>query len=308
MSDFSSSSTLSLIPTRTTPSRAELAALGFLTQYRGNTLALYRIHLKVLYSWCGEMGIDPLDITKTYLELFRHYLEQERGNSVGTVNARLTMVRSFYRYCAAEDLIDKSPAERLAVPRAQRDDARLVGLSRLELATLLQVAKTVSPTKWALVSLMGLLGLRVSEACAVQIEDTRGESRGYRTLTLIGKGGKPATMPITVPVGRALDTCVGDRISGQLLIRADGASLDRRTAYRWVKQLALKAGIDKPIHPHSLRHTFVTLSLDAGVPLRDVQSAARHADPRMTERYDRARGALDRHAAHYLSAYVAGAV
>lgn len=286
---------------------AELAALGFLTQYRGNTLALYRIHLKVLFTWCAQMGIDPLALSKTHLELFRHYLEGERHNGVGTVNARLTMIRTFYRYCAAEDLIAKSPAERLSVPRIQRDESRLVGLSRLELATLLQVAKSTSPTKWALVSLMGLLGLRVSEACSIQIEDTRGESRGYRTLTLIGKGGKPATMPITVPVGRAIDTCAGDRIGGQLLIRADGAALDRRTAYRWIHQLATRAGIDKPIHPHSLRHTFVTLSLDAGVPLRDVQSAARHADPRMTERYDRARGALDRHAAHYLSAYVAGA-
>jgi integrase/recombinase XerD len=286
---------------------AELAAMGFLTQYRGNTLALYRIHLKVLFTWCAQMGIDPLAVGKTHLELFRHYLEQERHNGVGTVNARLTMVRTFYRYCAAEDLIDKSPAERLSVPRTQRDESRLVGLSRLELSTLLQVSKSASPTKWALISLMGLLGLRVSEACSVQIEDTRGESRGYRTLALVGKGGKPATMPITVPVGRAIDTCAGERIGGQLLLRADGAALDRRTAYRWVHQLAAKAGINTAIHPHSLRHAFVTLSLDAGVPLRDVQSAARHADPRMTERYDRARGALDRHAAHYLSAYVAGA-
>jgi site-specific recombinase XerD len=264
--------------------------MGFLTQYRGNTLALYRIHLKVLFTWCAQMGIDPLTVSKTHLELFRHYLEQERHNGVGTVNARLTMVRTFYRYCAAEDLIAKSPAERLAVPRIQRDESRLVGLSRLELSTLLQVAKSASPTKWALVSLMGLLGLRVSEACSVQIEDTRGESRGYRTLNLVGKGGKPATMPITVPVGRAIDTCAGDRIGGQLLLRTDGAPLDRRTAYRWIHQLAAKGGINTAIHPHSLRHAFVTLSLDAGVPLRDVQSAARHSDPRQTERYDRARG------------------
>lgn len=295
------------LPMAPTPSRAELAALSFLTQYRGNTLDLYRIHLKVLYEWCERSSIDPLDITKTYLELFRHYLEQERRNSVGTVNARLTTIRTFYRYCAEEDLVVKSPAERLSVPRAQRDDSRLVGLSRLELSTLLQVAKTASPTKWALISLMGLLGLRVSEACSIQIENTRGESRGYRVLTLVGKGGKPATMPITVPVGRAIDACAGYHNAGPLLVRSDGTPLDRRTAYRWVHQLATKAGIDKPVHPHSLRHTFVTLSLDAGVPLRDVQSAARHADPRMTERYDRARGALDRHAAHYLSAYVAGA-
>jgi len=59
--------------------------------------------------------------------------------------------------------------------------------------------------------------------------------------------------------------------------------------------------------PHALRHAFLTAALDAGVPLRDVQEAASLADPRMTMRYDRARGSLDRHAAYIVTAYVAGA-
>ena len=55
------------------------------------------------------------------------------------------------------------------------------------------------------------------------------------------------------------------------------------------------------------RHAFITAALDAGVPLRDVQEAASHADPRTTMRYDRARGSLDRHATYIVAAYVAGA-
>ncbi len=61
-----------------------------------------------------------------------------------------------------------------------------------------------------------------------------------------------------------------------------------------------------PDRCHALRHAFITAALDAGVPLRDVQIAARHADPRTTTRYDRARGNLDRHGVHFLTAYVAG--
>ena len=57
---------------------------------------------------------------------------------------------------------------------------------------------------------------------------------------------------------------------------------------------------------HSLRHAAITNALDAGVPLRDAQILARHADPRTTEHYDRARGDLDRHGVHFLTAYVAG--
>nr|WP_256474693.1 site-specific integrase [Amycolatopsis sp. WQ 127309] len=59
------------------------------------------------------------------------------------------------------------------------------------------------------------------------------------------------------------------------------------------------------MHPHMLRHTFVTTMLDAGVDLRDVQIAARHADPRTTMRYDRARKNLDRHPNHIPDAYMA---
>jgi integrase len=67
------------------------------------------------------------------------------------------------------------------------------------------------------------------------------------------------------------------------------------------------AGISKNVGPHTLRHSFITAALDAGVPLRDVQEAASHADPRTTMRYDRARGSLDRHATYIVAAYIAGA-
>jgi integrase/recombinase XerD len=68
-----------------------------------------------------------------------------------------------------------------------------------------------------------------------------------------------------------------------------------------------RAGIDKPISPHSLRHAAITAALDAGCSLRDVQDFARHADPRQTRRYDRARGALDRNPTYIVATYLAGA-
>ena len=59
--------------------------------------------------------------------------------------------------------------------------------------------------------------------------------------------------------------------------------------------------------PFSMVGNPLPTSLDAGVPLRDVQEAASHADPRTTMRYDRARGSLDRHATYIVAAYIAGA-
>ena len=151
------------------------------------------------------------------------------------------------------------------------------------------------------------LRLRASEAAAVRIEDYAQTLRGHRVLRLVGKGNKPATMPVTVPVLRVLEACRGERTDGPLILRPrSGNPIDRRDVYRMVARIAKAAGIPRHISPHSLRHAAITNALDAGVPLRDAQILARHADPRTTEHYDRARGNLDRHGVHFLTAYVAG--
>jgi integrase/recombinase XerD len=82
--------------------------------------------------------------------------------------------------------------------------------------------------------------------------------------------------------------------------------IDRRDCCRTVVRIAKKAGIPRHISPHSLRHAAITNALDAGVPLRDAQILARHADPRATEHYDRACGNLDSDGVHFLTAYIAG--
>jgi hypothetical protein len=73
------------------------------------------------------------------------------------------------------------------------------------------------------------------------------------------------------------------------------------------RRAARDAGLDKHVTPHSLRHAFITAALDAGVPPRDVQEAASHAEPRTTMRYDRGGQSLDRHATYIVATFVAGA-
>ncbi len=93
---------------------------------------------------------------------------------------------------------------------------------------------------------------------------------------------------------RSIDLAIGERADGPILIRRDGGRLDTRTAYRWVGAIGKRAGLDR-VHPHMLRAAFIMAALDAGVPLRDVQIAARHADPRTTAVYVRRRQNYDRH-------------
>jgi site-specific recombinase XerD len=108
-------------------------------------------------------------------------------------------------------------------------------------------------------------------------------------------------------VAQAIDLATGERCDGPIVLTADGRRLYRHGAGRIVRRVSHRAAITKAVGPHTLRHAFITAALDAGVPLRDVQEAASHADPRTTMRYDRARGSLDRHATYIVAAYVARA-
>jgi integrase/recombinase XerD len=155
------------------------------------------------------------------------------------------------------------------------------------------------------ISLLALNGLRVSEAIGADIE-ALGLERGHRTLTIHRKGGKTVTIPLAPRTARAIDLAVSERAEGPIF-SADGQRLDRHGAARIVRRITRKAGITKRVGPHTLRHAFITAALDAGVPLRDVQEAASHADPRTTMRYDRARVSLDRHATYIVATFLAGA-
>jgi len=171
---------------------------------------------------------------------------------------------------------------------------------------LLVAAALGSAADHALISLLALNGLRVSEATGASIE-ALGLERGHRTLVITGQGGTVVTIPLAPRTARAIDLAAGERVEGPMFTAPDGRRLDRHGAARIVRRVARRAGITAPVGPHTLRHAFITAALDAGVPLRDVQEAASHADPRTTIRYDRARGSLDRHATHIAAAYLAGA-
>lgn len=290
-----------------TMSTAQLAAVSFLARYSARTHRLYSFQLREWFAWCERNGLDPLiGVQRAHVELYIRSLG-ERGLMDSSVVTVMNGVRGFFRFAHIDGLIPADPAVYARLPKVQRDESRTQGLDRLELIRFLQIAPTITVHHGALAYLLGINALRASEAAGVRIEDYADTLRGHRVLRLVGKGNKPATMPVTVPVLRVLEACRGERTEGPLILRPTTRKpIDRRDAYRMVTRIAKAAGIPRHISPHSLRHAAITNALDAGVPLRDAQILARHADPRTTEHYDRARGNLDRHAVHFLTAYVAG--
>jgi integrase/recombinase XerD len=292
--------------TRPTPplfDEARLAVAGFLARYSQPTRTSYMSDLRQFFAWCDSVGLGVFEVKRGHLELWARSME-ERGLARATIGRRLSTVAGFYRIAALDGLIEHSPAEYVRRPKIDTESATL-GLDRMELSAFIAQGAAAGPMDHALACLLGLLGLRVSEACSIDIEDL-GTDRGHRTVTVLGKGSKLALMPLPPRVARALDLAAGERLSGPVLLSQSGSRMNRHAATRIVRRLATRAGITKHISPHSLRHSFITAALDAGVALRDVQIAARHADPRTTTRYDRAKNNLDRHASYIVTAFVAG--
>jgi integrase/recombinase XerD len=283
--------------------RAAVAA--YLGRYRGQTRLHTNSDLRIFLRWCDEQNLPPLDAVRTDIERYVRWLQEVRRFQPSTVSRRLSIVVGFYRVCVIDGLLPHSPADYVRRPPVPAESPTL-GLGHLQFEALITTARlSTNPNDFALVALLGLLGLRIFEACGASISDL-GEEHGHRVLRVRGKGGKVVLIPLPPAVGRAIDRAAGDRNDGPILRNMLGGRMDRHAATRRLKHLAATAGIRMPrMHPHMLRHTFVTTMLDAGVSLRDVQIAARHADPRTTMRYDRARKNLDRHANYILAAFMA---
>ena len=285
--------------------RVRHAIAGFLAGYSGTTLEAYRLDLRGWISWLDAAFLDPFAIERAHIELYARWCESE-GKARSTIGRRLSTICGFYKYCSQERLIERDPSAHVRRPKQDYESSTL-GLDRNELGAFLVQAGLCGGRDHALACLLALNGLRISEALGADI-DNLDVNRGHRTLFIHRKGNKTATIPLSPRTARALDLYIGERESGPIFLNHDGTGrLDRHASARIVRRLTKAAGIDKRISPHSLRHSFITAALDAGVPLRDVQEAASHSDPRTTMRYDRGRGSLDRHATYIVSTFVAGA-
>jgi integrase/recombinase XerD len=148
-----------------------------------------------------------------------------------------------------------------------------LGLTHLQFEALLTAARESSNIHdFALVAMLSLLGLRIFEATGADIADL-GEEHGHRVLRVVGKGGKVALVPLPPAVGRTIDRAVDARKAGPIPRTRDGTRMDRHAATRRLRRLAEQARVRLPrMHPHMLRHTFVTTMLDAASTLAACRS------------------------------------
>src|SRR6266487_3363257 len=135
---------------------------------------------------------------------------------------RFSVAAGFYRTCVIDGLLEHSPAEHVRRPSVSPESPTL-GVTHLQFVALLTAAReSPNPCDFALVAMLGLLGLRIFEATGADIADL-GEEHGHRVLRVCGKGTKIVLVPLPPAVGRAIDRAVADRTRRPVLLNSRGA-------------------------------------------------------------------------------------
>src|SRR6476646_6735714 len=163
--------------------------------------------------WSTDRRVALFGARRADIETFGRELER-LGRARATIARRLCTIACFYRYAGEEGLITASPAVHVRRPRLDYE-SHATGLDRNEVGALLVAAGLGGPQEHALLSLLALNGLRVSEAIGAHIEQL-GLERGHRTLAILRKGGKIVTIPLAPRTARAVDLAIGERSEGPI--------------------------------------------------------------------------------------------
>ncbi|MCA1680763.1 MAG: tyrosine-type recombinase/integrase [Actinobacteria bacterium] len=281
-----------------------VAAAWLMEFSRSNTRQAYATDLAAFFVWCAQRPVDVWAVRRHHLA---EYLAQPKpdGDAFApkTLERRLAAICGLYTYALDLGLIERHPrghGKRLRVDAKRAQGA--AALSKAEFERFVAAAREDSPNALAIVLLLGLYGLRVSEVCELQLEQLDW-NHGQPVLRVAGKGraaNETSTFPVPHDVRQALLQAAGGRESGPLLVKHSARPYVRQEIAALLRTLCHRAQVQTRLTPHGLRATFITLALNDGAALRDVQDAARHADPRTTRLYDRDAGALNRHPVHRL--------
>lgn len=177
-------------------------------------------------SWCRDHGLDPLQARRPHVELYLRWMQEVQRFQPSTVSRRLSVVAGFYRTLVIDAVLEHSPAEYVPRPHVSNDSPTL-GLSHLQFEALLTAGRdSTNPCDFALVAMLGLLGLRIFEATGANVADLS-EVHGHRVLTVVGKGDRLAVLPLPPAVAPAVERACQGRTDGPILRNRAGARMSR---------------------------------------------------------------------------------
>lgn len=259
--------------------------------HSANTVENYLRDLRRLAQYASGLGLStPGALTPRQLHDFVFILK-DLGMSPATIRRQVSAVRTYFRFLAAEGLVNADPSERLESPRRGRTLPDILTVKEVEaLITAPGLDDRLGWRDRALLELAYGAGLRVSELCGLTMPDLWLPDALVRVL---GKGSKERLVPIGRSVIAAIAVYLNQtrpgldqgRSQNRVFLNARGTPLSRVGAWGIVKRCADRAGIKKRVTPHTLRHTFATHLLEGGADLRAVQEMLGHADLSTTQIY-----------------------
>ncbi|MGC1273388.1 MAG: tyrosine recombinase XerC [Planctomycetaceae bacterium] len=258
------------------------------------TLKSYSEDLESLLAYFTEVHGGVPEVAGVSIGQLREYVSylHDCGYAKTTIARRLACLRSFFRYCRRENLIDANPAQALRTPRTGRKLPHF--LSTEQVTTLLEVPPATTPAgrrDRAILEVFYSAGLRVAELVGLNLADWDGEAS---VLRVMGKGRKERIAPIGRYADAALREWVAVRKPAEnvpadhrdaLFLNRFGKRLTTRSVARMLEKHLKSAGMDRKTSPHTLRHTFATHLLDGGADLRSVQELLGHKSLTTTQIY-----------------------
>jgi len=255
------------------------------------TLEAYRRDVERLVDYIQVKGAtSPIDITSRLLREFVYHLK-DLGLSPSSIRRNVSAVRTYFRFLLSDGIVARDPSERLETPRRWRtlpDVLTVEEVGRLLAAPTLD--DTLAFRDRAMLELAYGAGLRVSEWIGLGVRDVLFEDKLVRVF---GKGSKERLVPIGRTAIGAVATYLRElrpRLEkgsgkGVLFLNARGEPLTRMGAWKILRRYVERAGIEKAVSPHTLRHSFATHLLEGGADLRAVQEMLGHADISTTQIY-----------------------
>ena len=268
-----------------------LAYLRDVRRMSANTIENYARDLSALAAFAERNSVTVGQLQRRDLEAFVRTL-MSSGLAPRSVARTVACVRGFYRFVALERKDQRSPAEDLRAPRAWPALPKFLDLDEVD--RLLEQPDVATPRGLrdkALIEVLYATGMRVSELVGLKPDDLNLEE-GYLTCT--GKGDKQRIVPIGQEASEWVRRYLREgrprllhsRSSPWLFVNArDGGPLSRVGFWKVLKQYGIKAGVNRDISPHVLRHSFATHLLERGADLRAIQVMLGHADLSTTQIY-----------------------
>ena len=254
-----------------------------------NTRSSYLRDLRQFSAYCGERGIALEDVTAEIVEQYsRHLLS--RGRSVSTVTRAVASLRSFYGYLLRRGWVRDDPAKGIVPGKVTRKLPQILTSKEVEL--FLEQPDRTDPKgirDHAMLELLYATGIRVSELIALDVNSLNLTGGFLRC----GAPGKERIIPLYATTVKALERYLKEvrpqLIDGPqeeaLFVNMNGGRMSRQGFWKIIKHYQEKAGIQKEITPHTLRHSFAAHLLENGADLRSIQEMLGHADISSTQIY-----------------------